>query len=103
MGQFTGYKEVEIDVAEAMGFKLRDHKEAIQQDIGVRFQDLDREMPLLNQDAYNKANDMLQRREALIREDIEHAVNLGMSRNEIAEMMRKQLGISQERLYSMRS
>ena len=44
---------------------------------------------------------MLQRREALIREDIEHAVNLGMSRNEIAEMMRKQLGISQERLYSI--
>ena len=101
IGQFTGYKEVEIDVAEAMGFKLRDHKEAIQQDIGVRFQDLDREMPLLNQDAYNKANDMLQRREALIREDIEHAVNLGMSRNEIAEMMRKQLGISKERLYSI--
>lgn len=101
VGQFTGYKEVEVDVAEAMGFKLRDHKEAIQQDIGVRFQDLDREMPLLNQDAYNKANEMLQRREALIREDIEHAVNLGMSRNEIADMMRKQLGISKERLYSI--
>ena len=101
VGQFTGYKEVEVDVAEAMGFKLRDHKEAIQQDVGVRFQDLDRERPLLNEDAYNKANEMLQRREALIREDIEHAVNLGMSRNEIAEMMRKQLGISKERLYSI--
>ena len=101
VGQFTGYKEVEVDVAKAMGFKLRDHKEAIQQDVGVRFQDLDRERPLLNEDAYNKANEMLQRREALIREDIQHAVNLGMSKNEIAEMMRKQLNISDERLYSI--
>lgn len=103
VGQFTGYKEVEVDVAKAMGFKLRDHKEAIQQDVGVRFQDLDRERPLLNEEAYNKANEMLQRREALIREDIQHAVNLGMSKNEIAEMMRKQLNISDERLYSIMS
>jgi hypothetical protein len=103
IGQFTGYKEVDVEVEKSLSYKLRDHAESIKEDAGVRYSDLEKGSPLFKLESWEKANDMLRRREQLIFDDVQSAIRLGVPVDNIVETMKERMGISEDRIFSIMS
>ena len=101
-GQFTGYRETDIDIRTTLGFMLREHREAMEQDSKIRYEDFDRDKDMFfDVDSYNKANDYLQKREALVYEDVMSALRLGVTPEDIEQMIVDNLRCSKERANSI--
>jgi hypothetical protein len=101
-GQFTGYRETDIDIRTTLGFMLREHREAMEQDSKIRYEDFDRDKDMFfDVDSYNKANDYLQKREALVYEDVMSALRLGVTPEDIEQMIIDNLRCSKERANSI--